>query len=119
MSDDRCIGIELGREESLARVRTVRRAPDELAERDGQAGRLFQRRRKLERDLAVLFTLDIGGWTKGWINDVQRASLVLLCEALERLGDRYAILGFSGYRLVDSVPKLPDRVSDIVRRIAA
>jgi len=28
---------------------------------------------------------------------VQRESLVLLCESLELLGDRYAIYGFSGY----------------------
>lgn len=59
--------------------------------------RLFQRRRKLERDLAVLFMVDMSGSTKGWINEVQRESLVLLCESLERLGDRYAIYGFSGY----------------------
>ena len=33
---------------------------------------------------------------KGWINDAERESLVMLCEALEVLGDRYAIYGFSG-----------------------
>ncbi|WP_295399993.1 VWA domain-containing protein [uncultured Thiocystis sp.] len=59
--------------------------------------RLFLRRRKLDRHLAVLFMVDMSGSTKGWINDAQRESLVLLCEALERLGDRYAIHGFSGY----------------------
>lgn len=57
---------------------------------------LFQRRRKLERDLAVLFMVDMSGSTKGWINEVERESLVLLCESIERLGDRYAIFGFSG-----------------------
>ncbi|HCA27495.1 MAG TPA: nitric oxide reductase activation protein, partial [Betaproteobacteria bacterium] len=36
------------------------------------------------------------GSTKGWINDAEREALVLLCEALETLGDRYAIYGFSG-----------------------
>jgi nitric oxide reductase NorD protein len=59
--------------------------------------RLFLRRRKLERNLAVLFMVDMSGSTKGWINEVSRESLVLLCESLERLGDRYAIYGFSGY----------------------
>ncbi|GIT48975.1 MAG: hypothetical protein Ct9H300mP14_09030 [Gammaproteobacteria bacterium] len=39
---------------------------------------------------------DVSGSTKGWINDAERESLVLLCEALEILGDRYAIYGFSG-----------------------
>ncbi|MGA7978735.1 MAG: VWA domain-containing protein [Chromatiaceae bacterium] len=59
--------------------------------------RLFQRRQRLERNLAVLFMVDMSGSTKGWINDVERESLVLLCEALELLGDRYAIYGFSGF----------------------
>ncbi|MCW9029024.1 MAG: hypothetical protein OQJ80_08825, partial [Kangiella sp.] len=36
------------------------------------------------------------GSTKGWINDAEREALVLLCESLETLGDRYAIYGFSG-----------------------
>jgi nitric oxide reductase NorD protein len=30
------------------------------------------------------------------LNDAERESLVMLCEALEVLGDRYAIYGFSG-----------------------
>ncbi len=58
--------------------------------------RLFVRRRKVERDMAVVFMVDVSGSTKGWINDAERESLVLLCEALEILGDRYAIYGFSG-----------------------
>jgi nitric oxide reductase NorD protein len=58
--------------------------------------RLLTRRRKNERDLAVLFMVDMSGSTKGWINDAERESLVMLCEALEVLGDRYAIYGFSG-----------------------
>jgi len=62
-----------------------------------QTERLFQRRQKIERNVAVLFMVDMSGSTKGWINEVQRESLVLLCESLERLGDRYAIYGFSGY----------------------
>jgi nitric oxide reductase NorD protein len=58
--------------------------------------RLLTRRHKTERDLAVLFMVDMSGSTKGWINDAERESLVMLCEALEVLGDRYAIYGFSG-----------------------
>jgi nitric oxide reductase NorD protein len=38
----------------------------------------------------------MSGSTKGWINDAEREALVMLCEALEALGDRYAIYGFSG-----------------------
>ena len=58
--------------------------------------RLLVRRDKAERDIAVMFMVDMSGSTKGWINDAERAALVLLCEALEVLGDRYAIYGFSG-----------------------
>lgn len=58
--------------------------------------RLFIKSRKLERDLAVIFMVDVSGSTKGWINEAERESLVLLSEALETLGDRYAIYGFSG-----------------------
>lgn len=58
--------------------------------------RLFIKRHRLERNIAVMFMVDMSGSTKGWINDAEREALVLLCEALEILGDRYAIYGFSG-----------------------
>ncbi len=58
--------------------------------------RLFTKKRKLDRNIAVMFMVDMSGSTKGWVNDAERESLVLLCEALEILGDRYAIYGFSG-----------------------
>ena len=58
--------------------------------------RLFTRRKKLDRDIAVMFLIDMSGSTSGWINDLVREALVLLCGALEALGDRYAIYGFSG-----------------------
>lgn len=68
---------------------------------DGRAGReitdrLFTRPQRIERNIAVMFMVDMSGSTKGWINDAEREALVLLCEALEVLGDRYAIYGFSG-----------------------
>ncbi|WJW75816.1 hypothetical protein QVG61_01640 [Thiohalobacter sp. IOR34] len=58
--------------------------------------RLFTKMHKLERDIAVMFMVDMSGSTKGWINEAEREALVLLCESLETLGDRYAIYGFSG-----------------------
>jgi nitric oxide reductase NorD protein len=58
--------------------------------------RLFVKRHKAERNLAVMFMVDMSGSTKGWINEAEREALVLLAEALEVLGDRYAIYGFSG-----------------------
>ena len=59
--------------------------------------RLFVQRRRIERNIAVMFMVDMSGSTKGWINACEREALVLLCEALEALGDRYAIYGFSGW----------------------
>ena len=59
--------------------------------------RLFVETHKRERDVAVAFLVDVSGSTDGWVNRVEREALVLLCEALERLGDRYAIYGFSGF----------------------
>ncbi|NKB77927.1 MAG: VWA domain-containing protein [Gammaproteobacteria bacterium] len=58
--------------------------------------RLFTQLNKMDRDLAVIFMIDVSGSTKGWINDAERESLILLCQALEILGDQYAIYGFSG-----------------------
>lgn len=72
--------------EALADVRSGREMSD----------RLFTHLHRSERNIAVVFMVDMSGSTKGWINDAERESLVLLCEALETLGDRYAIYGFSG-----------------------
>jgi nitric oxide reductase NorD protein len=82
--------------------------------------RLFTKLHKHERNIAVMFMVDMSGSTKGWINDAEREALVLLCEALEILGDRYAIYGFSGmtrkrcdlYR----IKQFSERYSDDVRR---
>lgn len=60
------------------------------------AERLHTRRIKAGRDMAVMVMVDMSGSTKGWINDSEREALVMLCEALEVLGDRYAVYGFSG-----------------------
>lgn len=56
---------------------------------------LYSRQHRAERNIAVVFMVDMSGSTKGWINLAEKESLVLLCEALETLGDRYAIYGFS------------------------
>jgi nitric oxide reductase NorD protein len=58
--------------------------------------RLFTRLHRQERNIAAVLMVDISGSTKGWINQAEREALILLCEALEALGDRYAIYGFSG-----------------------
>ena len=71
-----------------------------IADRRGGAEpspRLFCRRQRDERSLATIFLVDMSGSTQGWINDAEREALVLMCEALEMLDDRYAIWGFSGW----------------------
>jgi nitric oxide reductase NorD protein len=73
----------------------VEAAGDARAGRD-ISERLFTQRQRADRDIAVLFLVDMSGSTRGWINDVERETLLLLSEALETLGDRYAIYGFSG-----------------------
>ena len=66
------------------------RAGGEISER------LYTQRHRADRDISVLFLVDMSGSTRGWINDVERESLLLLSEAMAALGDRYAIYGFSG-----------------------
>jgi len=73
---------------------------DALADRRGGAEpseRVFSRRVRNERSLAALFMVDMSGSTKGWVNDAEREALIMLCEGIEALGDRYAIYGFSGW----------------------
>jgi len=84
---------------------------------------LFVKLHKVERDIAVMFMVDMSGSTKGWINDAERESLVLLCEALEILGDQYAIYGFSGITRqrcqLFHIKHFGERYSDLVKsRIA-
>ena len=98
-----------------------------IADRRGGADadeRLFVRRSRDQRSLAAAFLVDMSGSTKGWVNDAEREALVMLCEALEMLGDRYAIWGFSGwtrtrcelYRIKDFADRYDEAVQ---RRIAA
>ncbi|MFV2005206.1 MAG: nitric oxide reductase activation protein NorD [Gammaproteobacteria bacterium] len=58
--------------------------------------RLFTKMHKEERNVAVIFMVDMSGSTKGWINEAERESLILLAEVIQILGDRFAIYGFSG-----------------------
>ncbi len=60
------------------------------------SSRIYTKAHRAERNIAVIFMIDMSGSTRGWINTAQREALILLCEALQSLGDRYAIYGFSG-----------------------
>ena len=66
-------------------------------------GRVYLRRVRKERDVAVAFLVDQSASTRELVVEggksvieVEKESLVLLAEALEALGDRYGIFGFSG-----------------------
>ncbi|HEX2230400.1 MAG TPA: hypothetical protein VHM64_24990 [Candidatus Binatia bacterium] len=79
--------------------------------------KIFWRQRKNERDVAVAFLLDMSGSTgeaiaamterdesrdraersQRRIIDVEKEAIVLMSDALEAIGDRYAVYGFSGH----------------------
>jgi nitric oxide reductase NorD protein len=66
-------------------------------------GRVYVRRHLKLRDVAVAFLVDQSASTRELVGatgksviEVEKESLVLMSEALEALGDRYAIFGFSG-----------------------
>ncbi len=64
--------------------------------------RLYIRRDKRERNVATLFLVDISASTDKELDngksilDVEKEALVIMIEALESIGDQYAIYAFSG-----------------------
>ena len=65
--------------------------------------RLYIKRIKQQRDVAVLLLMDLSRSTSNLVVDsdetvleVEKQAVVLFCEALEVVGDKYAIAGFSG-----------------------
>ncbi|WP_135612603.1 nitric oxide reductase activation protein NorD [Methanococcoides sp. AM1] len=64
--------------------------------------RLYIRRDKRERDVATLFLVDISASTEKELDngksilDIEKEALVIMIEALESIGDKYAIYAFSG-----------------------
>ena len=88
--------------------------------------RLYIKRMKSARDVAVMLLVDQSKSTSnpvlgaaGTVLDVEKEAIVLFCEALEVVGDTYAICGFSGTgRLgVDfySLKGFPERMGPAVR----
>ncbi|MDH3445537.1 MAG: VWA domain-containing protein, partial [Deltaproteobacteria bacterium] len=79
--------------------------------------KIFWRNHKNERDVAVAFLLDMSGSTGEAITtpvapsqsversersqrriiDVEKEAIVLMADALDAIGDRYAVFGFSGH----------------------
>jgi nitric oxide reductase activation protein len=79
----------------------VRRAAELRAGSEGD-DRMYVRREKRQRDVAVAFLVDVSGSTSRRLDsgrqviDVEKESLVLLCEALEAVGDQYGLYAYSG-----------------------
>jgi nitric oxide reductase NorD protein len=89
------------------------------------SGKVYWKKKKIQRDVAVAFLLDMSGSTADLINksrptmdydesikydfmkfvmqprrriiDLEKESIVLLIHAIETLGDNYGIYGFSGH----------------------
>lgn len=79
--------------------------------------KIFWRQRKSDRDVAVAFLLDMSGSTgeaiartagssgaaqenepaQKRIIDIEKEAIVLMSDALESIGDRYGVYGFSGH----------------------
>lgn len=56
---------------------------------------IYIHRAEKQRSIAVGFLLDQSSSTADWVLDVEKEALLVMCEALEVLGDSYAICGFS------------------------
>ncbi|BBO69133.1 hypothetical protein DSCA_30630 [Desulfosarcina alkanivorans] len=95
--------------------------------------RLFVKRMKRVRDVAALLLVDLSRSTAGTIDDrgtrvldVEKQAIVLLCEALQVVGDRFAIAGFSGtgplgvdyYRIKDLQAPFDDAVKGRISAMA-
>ncbi len=72
--------------------------------RAGRAGddRLYEAVRPARRDVALALLVDVSGSTDSWVAgtlrviDVEKEALLVVCDALDALGDPYTILAFSG-----------------------
>lgn len=79
----------------------VRRTAEQQAGMEGD-DRVYIHHDKRERDVAVAFLIDISGSTSQHLGtgrrviDVEKEALVLLCEALEAVGDQYGLYAYSG-----------------------
>lgn len=63
---------------------------------------LYQTRRSTDRSIAITLLIDISGSTDSWVSnnrriiDVEREALLLVCIALEGMGEPYSVIAFSG-----------------------
>jgi nitric oxide reductase NorD protein len=91
--------------------------------------RLYVSSRPARRELAVTLLLDVSASTDAWVSsdrrivDVEKEAVLVVCEALDTLGDPYALFAFSGQGpdQVNVVPlkSFEERSSPTVRRRVA
>jgi nitric oxide reductase NorD protein len=89
-------------------------------------GRMYMTVRPARRELAVALLVDTSASTDAWVSadrrivDVEKEALLVVCEALDALGDRFGVFAFAGESAGDvSVLRLKgfdERVSAAVRR---
>jgi nitric oxide reductase NorD protein len=88
--------------------------------------RLYVELRPARRELTVALLVDVSASTDSWVSgtrrivDVEKEALLVVCEALDALGDPYGIFAFSGEGPED-VSVLPlkafrERTGQVVRR---
>ncbi|HUF10113.1 MAG TPA: VWA domain-containing protein [Rhodothermales bacterium] len=64
--------------------------------------RLYEAVHHARRDVAIALLVDVSGSTDSWVTDnlrvvdVEKEALLVVCDALDALGDPYTILAFSG-----------------------
>ena len=64
--------------------------------------RLYEAVRPARRDVAIALLVDVSGSTDSWVTenlrviDVEKEALLVVCDALDALGDPYTVLAFSG-----------------------
>ena len=92
--------------------------------------RLYLRWDKHERDVATLFLIDVSysthktiGYEEKSIVDIEKDSLIIMVQALESIGDKYAIYAFSGQTRDDIeyfvIKEFHEELSDnVARRIS-
>lgn len=92
--------------------------------------RLYLRWDKHERDVATLFLIDVSysthktiGYEEKSIVDIEKDSLIIMVQALESIGDKYAVYAFSGQTRDDIeyfvIKEFHEELSDnVARRIS-
>jgi nitric oxide reductase NorD protein len=88
--------------------------------------RLYVSRRLARRELAVALLVDVSASTDAWVSanqrivDVEKDAVLVVCEALDILGDPYALFAFSGqgadYVNVQQLKSFEERSGPLIRR---